>query len=167
MKTLVIGYGNPSRRDDGVGRWVVEAVTALGLPDVDCHSAHQLEVELAATLPAYDAAVFVDAASPESSCLVECRAVEPAFHSHAAAHYLRPADVLALCRLLYGREPRAVLFSIRGRDFDFGTTLSPEVEQAARQVVRDIAELVRRGELAVGPALGHGQKPSEARADLG
>jgi hydrogenase maturation protease len=143
MKTLVIGYGNGSRRDDGVGRRVVEEVAAMGLPGVDCHSAQQLEVELAAKLVDYAAVVFVDAARPESPHLIERRVVAPAFHSHAVAHYLAPEDVLAICRVLYAHQPRAVLFSIRGRDFDFGTTLSPEVEQAARQVVRDIAELVQ------------------------
>jgi Ni,Fe-hydrogenase maturation factor len=50
-----------------------------------------------------------------------------------------------LCKTLYGREPKAVLFSIRGRDFNFDTTLTPEVEQAAREVVKQIAEIVRSG----------------------
>jgi Ni,Fe-hydrogenase maturation factor len=59
------------------------------------------------------------------------------------AHYLTPADVLSLCKTLYHQEPKAVLFSIRGRDFNFGTTLSPEVEQAALEVVKQIVELIR------------------------
>ena len=58
---------------------------------------------------------------------------------------MTPADVLSLCKTLHGREPRAILFSIRGRDFDFGTTLSPEVEQAAREVVKQIVEIIRSG----------------------
>jgi Ni,Fe-hydrogenase maturation factor len=52
-----------------------------------------------------------------------------------------------LSKTLYGREPKAVLFSIRGRDFNFGTTLTPEVEHAARGVVKQIAELVRSGKI--------------------
>jgi Ni,Fe-hydrogenase maturation factor len=120
MTTLIIGYGNQSRRDDGVGWFVLEQLAALDLPNVE-----------------------LDAAIPEAPEPVQRTVVTPNFQSHAVAHYLTPADVLSLCKTLYHREPRAVLFSIRGRDFNFGTTLSPEVEQAAREVVKQIIEIIR------------------------
>ncbi len=143
MKTLIIGYGNQSRRDDGVGWFVLAQLAALNLPGVVLESSQQLEIEVSETISHFDAVIFVDAAIPEAPEPVQRSVVTPKFHSHAVAHYLTPADVLSLCKTLYGREPRAVLFSIRGRDFNFGTTLSPEVEQAAREVVQQIAELVR------------------------
>ena len=140
MKTLVIGYGNDSRNDDGVGWFVIAQLAALQLPGVELETAHQLEVEAAETISRFDRVIFVDAAIPESPQAVQCSEVTPNFQSHAVAHYLTPADVLALCQTLYQRQPRAVLYSIRGQDFNFGTTLSPEVEQAAREVVKRIAE---------------------------
>jgi hydrogenase maturation protease len=142
MKTLVIGYGNESRRDDGAGRYVVEQLAKIGLPDVELLTAHQLEVEMAETLARFDRVIFVDAATPQASRPVERSMVRPAFRSHAVAHYLTPAELLWLSQTLCGRAPQAMLFSIRGRDFDFGTELSPEVETAACGVVREIAELV-------------------------
>ncbi len=145
MTTLIIGYGNQSRRDDGVGWFVIEQLAALNLPDVKLETAHQLEVEIAETISRFDAVIFVDAAIPETPQAVQRSVVTPNFQSHAVAHYLTPADVLSLCQTLYQREPKAVLFSIRGRDFNFGTALTPEVEQAAREVVRQIAELIARG----------------------
>jgi hydrogenase maturation protease len=148
MTTLIIGYGNRSRRDDGVGWFVLEQLAALDLTGVELESGHQLTVEVAETLSQCDAAIFVDAAIPEAPAPVSRSEVAPRFQSHAVAHYLTPADVLSLCQTLYGRAPRATLFSIRGRDFDFGTTLSPEVEQAAREVVDQIVELVRQGGVA-------------------
>jgi hydrogenase maturation protease len=110
-------------------------------------TSHQLEVEAAETISRYDTVIFVDAAIPEVPEPVQRSVVTPNFQSHAVAHYLTPADVLSLCKTLYNREPKAVLFSIRGRDFNFGTTLSPEVEQAARGMVKQIAELVRSGKI--------------------
>ena len=145
MSTLIIGYGNQSRRDDGVGWFVIDQLAALNLPDVKLETAHQLEIEVAETISHYDAVVFVDAAIPESPQAILRSKVTPTFQSHAVAHYLTPGDVLELCQALYQREPKAVLFSIRGRDFNFGTTLTPEVEQAACEVVKQIAELVGRG----------------------
>ena len=50
MKTLIIGYGNQSRRDNGVGWFVIEQLAALNLPDVKLETAHQLEVETAETI---------------------------------------------------------------------------------------------------------------------
>ena len=142
VKTLIIGYGNQSRRDDGAGWFVLEQLAALDLPNVEMETSQQLEVEAAETISRFDAVIFVDAAIPEAPEPVQRTVVTPNFQSHAVAHYLTPADVLSLCQTLYHREPKAVLFSIRGRDFNFGTTLSPEVEQAAREVVKQIVEII-------------------------
>jgi hydrogenase maturation protease len=145
VKTLIIGYGNQNRRDDGVGWFILEQLAALNLPDVVLETSHQLEIEASETISRFDAVIFVDAAIPEAPEAIQRSVVAPNFQSHAVAHYLTPADVLSLCKTLYGREPKAVLFSIRGSDFNFGTTLTPEVEQAARDVVKQIAEIVRSG----------------------
>ena len=145
VTTLILGYGNQSRRDDGVGWFILEQLAALNLPDVELETSQQLEIEASETISHFDAVIFVDAAIPEAPEAIQRTVVAPNFQSHAVAHYLTPADVLSLCKTLYGREPKAVLFSIRGRDFNFGTTLTPEVEQAARDVVKQIAELVRSG----------------------
>jgi hydrogenase maturation protease len=143
MKTLVIGYGNESRRDDGVGRYVVEQLAMHDLPDVELQTAHQLDVELAETLTHFDRIFFVDAAIPEAPVPIQRSVVTPAFQSHAVAHYLTPPDVLSLSETLYGHVPQATLFSIRGRDFNFGTELSPEVENAGQQVVQQICTRCR------------------------
>jgi len=145
VTTLIIGYGNQSRRDDGVGWFILEQLAALNLPEVELETSQQLEIEASETISRYDAVIFVDAAIPEAPEAIQRSVVTPNFQSHAVAHYLTPADVLSLCKTLYGREPKAVLFSIRGRDFNFGTTLTPEVEQAARDVVKQIADFVLNG----------------------
>ena len=145
MRMLILGYGNQSRRDDGVGWFVLEQLAALNLPGVELETSQQLEIEASETISRFNAVIFVDAAIPEAPEAIQRSVVTPNFQSHAVAHYLTPADVLSLCKTLYHREPKAVLFSIRGRDFNFGTTLTPEVEQAARDVVKQIAEFVRSG----------------------
>jgi hydrogenase maturation protease len=147
MPTLIIGYGNQSRRDDGVGWFVLEQLAALDLPNVQLETSQQLEIEASETIRHFDAVIFVDAAIPEAPQPVQRSVVTPHFQSHAVAHYLTPADVLSLCKTLYQREPKAVLFSIRGSDFNFGTTLTPEVEQAARGVVKQIADLISSGKV--------------------
>lgn len=144
MTTLIIGYGNSSRRDDGVGGFVIEQLAALKLPGVELETSHQLEIEAAETISRFDTVIFVDAAIPEAPEAIQRSEVTPNFQSHAVAHYLTPADVLSLCQTLYHRQPKAVLYSIRGRDFNFGTTLTPDVERAAREVVEQIVESLKR-----------------------
>ncbi len=137
-KTLIIGYGNDSRNDDGAGWFVVKELSKLGLPGVTLETAHQLEVDHADVIRDYDEVLFVDAAIPESPEPWWTEEVDPGFRSHAVAHFMTPGDVLGLCRALYGKAPRGRLFSIRGHDFNFGTKLSPETREAAMEVVREI-----------------------------
>jgi hydrogenase maturation protease len=142
MKTLVIGYGNESRRDDGVGRYVVERLAQHDLPDVELQTARQLEVELAETLTRFDRVIFVDAATPDAPRAIQRSRIAPRFQSHAVAHYLTPPDVLSLGETLYGHVPEAVLFSVRGCDFNFGMELTPATRRAGEEVVRQIHALV-------------------------
>jgi Ni,Fe-hydrogenase maturation factor len=44
--------------------------------------------------------------------------------------------------MLYDRQPRGILFSIRGHDFNFGTEFSPETAAAATETVERIARLI-------------------------
>jgi hydrogenase maturation protease len=144
VKTLIIGYGNDSRNDDGAGWFVVAELARLNLPGATLETAQQLDVDFADTVCNHDRVIFVDAAVPEFSKPWARADVTPGFQPHAVAHYLTPADVLGLSQTLHGSAPRGILFSIRGRDFNFGTTLTPETEAAAREVVREIVALLER-----------------------
>ena len=143
MRTLVIGYGNDSRNDDGIGWFVVAELQKRALPGVTFATAHQLEVDFAETVRDYDLVIFVDAAIPESERAWWRVDVVPGFQSHAVAHFLTPADVLGLCQTLAGKAPRGIAYSIRGHDFNFGSTLSPATRQAATEAVEQIAVAIQ------------------------
>jgi len=142
VKTLILGYGNCSRRDDGVGWFVVERLTSLSLADVELMTGHQLEVDHAELVSRFDNVIFVDAAVPQNPRPVTEVVVRPCFRAHAVAHYLTPSDVISLSDTLYGQVPRAILFSVRGWDFAFGSGLSPATESAAMQVVQRIQQVL-------------------------
>jgi hydrogenase maturation protease len=157
LRTLVIGYGNPSRRDDGVGLTVVNGLRErlarppllegedgydqLGSP-VDTLFLQQLMPELAETLAGYDRVWFVDAHVGVIPDLVRRVALNPGFDPASVSHHLKPESLLALAAQLYGRAPRGELFSVRGYDFDFGEGLSPETAAGARQVVVELWSLI-------------------------
>jgi len=149
-RTLVIGYGNPSRRDDGVGLAVVNGLRErLGRPPLaegddgfddlgqplDTLALQQLTPELAETVAAYDRLILVDAhvgAYPE---LIQRVQLRPQVEPSLVSHHLKPNHLLALAEQLFGQAPVAELISIRGFDFDFGTELSPATAEGVRQVV--------------------------------
>ena len=142
VKTLILGYGNGSRRDDGVGWFVVERLEALSLGGVEFMTAHQLEVDHAEVISRFDNVIFVDAAVPQSPKPINATVVQPRFQSHAVAHYLTPSDLVSLSDTLYGHVPRAFLFSIRGSNFGFGVGLSSATEGWGLEVVQRIQQLV-------------------------
>ncbi len=156
-RTLVVGYGNPYRRDDGVGRAVVNALRReLGQPilapledgleelgrEVDSIIVHQLVPELAQLLGAYALVIFVDAhvgdvAEPLSETPI---AVRP--QPTSVSHHMHPGTLLDLAARLHGGAPRAVLLSLQGRDFDFGETLSAETAGLVPLAVARIRALI-------------------------
>ncbi len=154
MRTLIIGYGNPSRRDDGVGLAVVNELrrrlgvcgldeTADGFDDLggplDTLFLQQLTPELAETLAQYDRVVFVDAHLAQTGDdLVRQASLGPNLDPALVSHHFKPGRLLALAQALYGHAPSAELISIRGFDFDFDTTLSPLTAQGVQVAADDL-----------------------------
>jgi hydrogenase maturation protease len=159
LRTLVIGYGNPSRRDDGVGLAVVNGLrerlghtshvegedvyNQLGSP-LDILFLQQLMPELTETLAGYDRVWFVDAHVGLIPELVRRVALRPSFDPASVSHHLKPEALLALAGQLYGRAPEGELFSVRGFNFDFGDGLSAETAEGARQVVVELWSAIER-----------------------
>ena len=73
-RALLYGYGNPGRRDDGLGPILIDRLEEKGLPGVAMDSAYQLAIEDAAGIADYDVVVFVDAAveGPEPFSMSAC-----------------------------------------------------------------------------------------------
>ena len=144
---LVIGYGNPSRRDDGVGHYVVEKLRRRAGDEVDTLALHQLGPELAETIKGYDLVIFVDAHAGEYAEGLRVAPVEAFYRPSAFTHLMNPGSLLALVKGLYRGEPQAFVVSIRGYDFDFGTELSEKARKYADSAVDRIMEMITRNSI--------------------
>ena len=158
MRALIIGYGNPSRRDDGVGLAVINGLrrrlgkapfdegddgyNELGGP-VDTLFLQQLMPELAETLAGYDRVWFVDAHLGIYPELVRRTTLTAQFGLASVSHHLGPETLLALAQQLYGQAPAGELISIRGFDFDFGVELSAETAAGVDQVVDELSQALK------------------------
>lgn len=131
--TLVIGYGNDLRSDDGAGRWVAERILAMNLPDVEVLSIMQLTPEVSLDIVDRRLVVFVDASVETDELRVED--IEPKPGTTVMTHHGDPASLLAVGSLV-GRPPdRATLVSIPAEHLGMGSSFSPLAERAARRAL--------------------------------
>jgi hydrogenase maturation protease len=152
-RTLVIGYGNLDRGDDGVAYHVVNALRQrlgqkvlsedeTGLEELggqmDSILLTQLAPELIATLAGYQQIIFVDAHVHEGVPDLYCAPVSPQRAASSFSHHLTPALLLALLQAMRHVEPAAHIVSIRGHDFDFHRRLSDATARMVQPAVEHI-----------------------------
>ena len=157
-RTLVIGFGNIDRADDGVAYHVVnhlrrrlgkellpEDETGLELlgGEIDSVFLVQLAPEFMDVMNLYDSIVFVDAHVYENAPNLYCAPVIPEFTPATFTHHITPAMLLALVKSIRNREPAGYVISIRGYDFDFHRKLSGDTEALIEDAVEHILELHR------------------------
>lgn len=160
-KTLIIGFGNVYRRDDGAGYATLNAVRQrlgrppLGIDDdgfddlgheIDTVLLHQLVPELAENVAPYDLVVFVDAHVGHVPDLIYEEELDVCYRPATVTHTLHPCSVLALCEELHGHAPQGILLSIRGYDYEFGEGLSGETATLIPQAAERILALAGHGE---------------------
>jgi hydrogenase maturation protease len=139
---VIIGYGNPLRQDDGIGRRAAELLErklAPGAADVTC--CHQLTPELAATLADAPVVLFLDAAVDQTPGLVLYRRVSP-HHLGSGSHHLSPDQLLDLARTLNGDVPRAYLITGGVQRTDIGDALTPAAERCAARMADVALDLI-------------------------
>ena len=142
--TLIIGYGNPLRGDDGFG-WHA----AVRLREIIHHEAveilpvHQLTPELMDPVSRARRVIFIDAAVGDDAgkltvtTLAATGGPPPAF-----THFATPAALLEGARSLYGAKPEALLVTVVGLDFELGEELSEPVQLALESAGTKIRELL-------------------------
>lgn len=117
LKTIVIGYGNPGRQDDGLGPAFIESFQNSSNTIIELQSNYQLTVEDALEIGGFEQVIFVDASidCQEPFSLDEITETnDTGFGSHS----LSPQAVIQLCNSLYQHFPKAYILAIRGYEFD-------------------------------------------------
>ncbi len=140
---LVIGWGNSLRSDDCVGLYAVrELQKMLQQPNVEFVECPQLQPELAERISHSDLAVFIDAATDGIGGEINYEPVRPARTSAILSHGSDPGTLLGAAKELYGHAPTALLATVSGECFGYGTKLSPEVEVSMKGVTQRVSEII-------------------------
>ncbi len=141
---LVIGYGNPLRSDDGVGRAVAARLAGdPRLEGADIRIEHQLTPEMALDASGASLLVLVDAAAGEQPGRVSVHRLEPdADPGNAWTHHLDPSGLVGLARELWGAAPPVVVISVGPASLEVGERLSSVVTAAVERAADAVVQVV-------------------------
>lgn len=165
-KTLIIGYGNVDREDDGVAWHILQRLAQrLGrdfpedpedeLPELDGANpaltfALQLTPEMAETFADFERVCFIDAHTGAVPHEINWEQLRGVFQASPLTHHTTPQTCVSLVESLYFSHPEAVLVSVRGYRFGFARALSPQTTGLAEAATERILEWVGVGEMAGG-----------------
>jgi len=145
VEFLIVGYGNPCRRDDGIGPYVANQLESFlcRLKNIHYLVLHQLEPCLINEMQYADIILFVDATVETLAEGRQWAMIQPNIQAIPSfTHQCSPPMVMGWLQAIHHRNPAAWLVSIQGKDFDFGRGLSFEARKKSRQVISEIAEYI-------------------------
>jgi len=143
---LLLGYGNPSRGDDGLGPALLEMIEEDRdqgrAPDIfDALTDYQLQIEHALDMQKRRLVVFIDASVSARSPFDYSR-LEPCRDNSYTSHAMSPAALLAVYEQVCGKPlPEVYLLGIPGYQFELGTSITGEAREhlgLARDFVREL-----------------------------
>lgn len=144
--TLIIGYGNTLRSDDGLG-WHAAARLAEDprLRRAQVLWQHQLTPELAVDVSEASLVVLVDISVGDEAGAISVRRLDPTPGAESAwSHHIEPAALVALARELWSASPPVYVVSVGAASLDVGDRLSPAVERALPAVVDAVVAIVAK-----------------------
>ena len=156
-KTLILGFGNLDREDDGVAWHILDRLAKkytsqldVSPEEVPIHLAPNLDIlfllqlmpELAETLAGYDRVCFVDAHTGAVPNELHIVPLDACFQASPLTHHLTPETLLCLTRDLYHFLPESLLVSVRGYRFQFNTALSARTDHLADQAVDEVCKWI-------------------------
>ncbi len=135
LSTLIVGLGNPLRRDDGVGVRVAEMLAAQELPDdVEIVAGGTPGLELVNVMEGWPRVILVDAAEigrePGAFLRFTPEQVWLAEETFLSVHDAGLREALLLAQVLGVLPPEVVIYGVQPASLDWGEGLSPEVEAA-------------------------------------
>jgi hydrogenase maturation protease len=147
--TLILGLGNPLRRDDGLGPRVVEELNRRGLPQgVTALDGGTGGLDLLRYLEEWVRVVIVDAADVGQKPgqfvrfdLPEARLL--ARNGSFSLHNAGLGEAIALANALGRTLPEITVFGLQPKSLDWGEGLSPAVEAGLEALLDAVLEEVK------------------------
>jgi hydrogenase maturation protease len=152
----IVGFGNPQRRDDGIGSHIVRQLkSALKSYDkIGFLSVRHPEPSMVAELQGANQILFVDATMKVLVNGWQLNRIQPELGMLPyTTHHFTPMVILGIIRMLCGQSPPTWVLTVEGCDFGFGRGLTSAAKKRARSAISAI--------------IGFVQENLQTRADVG
>ena len=133
--TLIIGIGNNTRQDDGLGWCFLEHLEKEGYHEDGLLYKYQLMVEDAELIAKYEKVIFVDACKTQLNNGFEIERVFPAEKVAFSTHEVPPNQILNLCETIYQKKPKSYIIKIQGYVWDIEIGLSNKATENLKKTV--------------------------------
>ncbi|MBT8449799.1 MAG: hydrogenase maturation protease [Gammaproteobacteria bacterium] len=127
-RTLIFGFGNMGRQDDGLGVLLATHIKHMQFLGVDVDMNYQLNAEDALKISDYDMVIFADASVAIESSF-ELMPLEAESCIAFSTHAMTPGSILAMAEQLYDAKPKCYVLHIRGYEWEFGAPLSAHAKE--------------------------------------
>lgn len=145
-KSLIVGYGNILRGDDGIGPYVIDLLRDHVGDRAKLLTLPQLDISLALDIKESDLTIFVDAQTGVFDDLVYVERVYPSSRSNPSfsytSHLISVPFLLELIQQWYNVTPVCYLVMVKGMDFSLSEKISQPAKEAAQLAVQKILELL-------------------------
>ena len=139
--TLIIGIGNNTRQDDGLGWYFLDAIEKEGFNPENLVYKYQLLVEDADLISKYETVFFVDA---NKTPLKKGYSIEQIYPSEKVAfstHTVPPNQILNLCETIYLKKPKAYVIKIQGYNWNFKIGLTKQAKTNFKNALASFLKL--------------------------
>ncbi|MHB8134205.1 MAG: hypothetical protein ACYDH1_08270 [Anaerolineaceae bacterium] len=156
-RTLIVGYGNPDREDDGVAWYVLQGIarklnipistdTDIGIyPEgntLDFWFNLQLMPEMASDMVDYQRICFVDAHTGAVEEEIHIEKIISKFQNSPLTHHMTPETIVSIMEHLYNHKPETLFVSIRGYQFRFLRSLSKNTNILHEKAIEEIIDWI-------------------------
>ena len=144
---LILGVGNPFRRDDGIGPAVIQALqSADGLQDADLLDGGTDGFSLLEYIKKYAEVLVVDAVdmgmTPGSIRRFSPAEAKMTIQADAlSTHGFGLAEVIALMETL-GIGTNLIILGVQVKDIGFGEEMSPEISEKIPEILQQVKEFM-------------------------
>ncbi|MEA1907080.1 MAG: hydrogenase maturation protease [Euryarchaeota archaeon] len=140
-KTLIIGCGNRTRCDDGLGIYAADLLRNQ-VENASLITYQQLDISLAETIVNYDLVIFVDAGMIDEPFCIKRINANSARPNAAYTNVTSISEILNIAEKLYHKAPLCYAVIIKGYDFSFGERLTEKGRAACKDAVSAVIELL-------------------------
>ncbi|MCI0446034.1 hydrogenase maturation protease [bacterium] len=154
-RVLIIGVGNQYRSDDAAGLVVAEMLNAKKYIGVDVLKQSGEGASLIECWKNTDSVVLIDAihtgAEPGTIFRIDVQKqpLQRKYFRHST-HSFGVADAVELARAMNQLPKQFVIFGIEAKNYIAGTELSPEVDQATKEIVDCVIRELENNQVRMG-----------------